>query len=218
MPKAPTWSDDDETYLNDAWGRLPDTTVAGHLHRTVTACYEKARRLGIMRKMNVYTARAVAEIFGVDSKTIATWCRRGWLAGRRSPIPCGVTRMWDFDPDDLERFVRERPWAYDRSLMAEGDYLTLLAARVAKADPWLTCEEAARAVQVCAETVRRWCREGLPHQHRPTLGAQHGPWAGRLVIRQADLLSWRAQQQHGAHARRSAAARARMLRRAGRAA
>ncbi|MBU6429761.1 MAG: hypothetical protein KGR26_12170, partial [Cyanobacteria bacterium REEB65] len=63
----PAWTEDEEERLADLWGKLSDKRIATLLGRTVCACRLKAKRLGINRKMNLWTAREVGRLFGVDA-------------------------------------------------------------------------------------------------------------------------------------------------------
>src|SRR5690349_21265669 len=46
----PPWSEDDEDYLNDNFGRLSDETIARHLKRPIWGVRLKAKRIGICRR------------------------------------------------------------------------------------------------------------------------------------------------------------------------
>lgn len=184
------WTENDEDYLRDTWGRLTDTEIAAHLRRSRVAIQLKAKRLGITRLMAIWSGHDAARLFGADTKTILRWRRKHWLKARRAVFNRGLHRCWDFNEDEIERFIREMPWAYDIHLMTSGEYLTNVAREIYKSDPYLTTDEAAQLVHVDPETIRRWCRRGLPFQQRAKLGTRAGPWQGIKLIRRSDLLVW----------------------------
>jgi hypothetical protein len=212
------WTEDDEDYLNDQWGKVSDTEMTKHLNRSPVALTIKAKRLGINRRQNVWTARNVAEVFGVDPKTVIRWLDRGWIQGKKAPFGSGGQRgeyrAWSFEEASLETFVREMGWAFDWRRMVEGDYLTRLAKSLDKADPWLTLGECGKLIRHHQGTVYRWTREGLAHQHRPKQ-SQSGPVEGIIVVQRSELLAFVERRRPIVHQNRSEAARQRMLRRYG---
>ena len=207
------WTEEDEDWLADNYGKLSDAVVCAHLKRTRWAITVKAKRLGINRKMAFWNASHVADLFGVDRKTITHWKDRGWLTARRSPITQGKHPIWHITEEEIERFICQLPWAYDLALMRKGDFLTDLAKEVHQADPWLTTSEAAKLAGVCAQTLNRWCnQEGLPSKRRPKLGTQAGPWQGLRMIRKTDLVAWLAEKRVREHRNRSEACKSRRRR------
>lgn len=204
------WTEDDEEYLADHWGRIGDAAIAKHLGRTIVSIRLKAKRLGLTRRGNVWTAADVARLFGVNGKTVVHWIERGWLRGHRAPFGAGGRdRAWSIDEDSLGKFIRTMGWAYDVRMMTPGEYLTNLARQIHRADPWLETEGAARLAGVAVNTIQRWCRGGLPHHRRGNLGSQHGPWQGKIIIRRSDLLTWVDERKRRAHENRSRAAKER---------
>lgn len=205
----PAWTDDAEEYLAEHWGRLPDIQVARYLGRTVSACENKAKRLGVARSANIYTARAVGRLFGVDPKTVVTWAERGWIKARRSGYQVGRHLAWSVDDQSLERFVRTHGWAYDWRRMEEGEYLSRLARQVARDDPWLSANEAAKWLGLSRRTVDHWRELGeLPWKFRPK-PVHGGHWHGSVVIRRRDLEEFQSRYAELVRARHSAAAKGR---------
>lgn len=203
------WSEADDEYLHEWWGKLRGETVARHLNRSVNACVIRAKRaMGLNGHQNIWPARVVARLFGVNDKTIVQWVKRGWLKARRAGCGAGRTRCWDVDEDSIERFIVLMGWAYDWRRMESGEYLTRLARRVARADPWLTVDEAAREADVVPATIRQWVERGhLPARHRPKCG-QYGH-AYVLVVRKSDVAPGRERARETAHANRSRSVRER---------
>lgn len=208
------WSDDDLEYLQEHWGRVADDEVARHLNRSISAVVLKAKRLGISRRENVWTATNVAELFGVNIKTVVRWIDRGWIAGKKAPFGSGGQngeyRAWSIDDASVERFVRRQGWAYDWRRMIEGEYLTRLARSIAKSDPWLTIDDCAAELRLHRGTVSRWTKEGLPHRYRPKQ-SQRGPNQGIIVVKHSELLAFA--ERHWQEARRNRLAACRTRRR-----
>jgi hypothetical protein len=130
----PLWRQEDDDFLKENWGLLSDSAICARLGRTRAACMIRAKRLGICRKMNLYTASDVAAIFGVDRKTPTDWIARGLLKGRRSKVPVGAAWIWNIDPQNIERFIREHPETYDRRRIKHL-YWRGLAEEAARANP-----------------------------------------------------------------------------------
>ncbi len=78
--------------------------------RTPTAIVMHARKLKIARHRGAYSAHQVAEIFGLDSKTVCQLLERGDLAGQKADdartIQQGGSR-WEVTPEALRTYVRE---------------------------------------------------------------------------------------------------------------
>ncbi len=186
------WTPEDLDFLADHWGLRPDRWVAARLKRSVNACKIKAtRELGIARKDNFWTARNVARLFGVDVHLVTRWIAAGMLAGRKSPVRCGNgQRMWRVDERGILAFIHRHTPHYDRRRIERETLFRLEAERVWQADPWLTADEAAAALGVQPETVRRHLRRGwLPGLKILEAGA-HGGWR----VRHADLAGFRPRQ------------------------
>lgn len=183
--KPPPWTPQDDDRLRELWGLVPDEVAARTLGRSVEACKIRAtRHLGQARSDQFLTARALGRLFGVESKAVVRWMARGWLRGRRSAVPAGPSAgMWRFDAEDVERFIRRYPYAYDRTRIERGTYERNLADQVVARDPYLTVPEAAAALGVDAETVRHHLRRGwLPGVRAPRTG-NNGLW----LVRRSDL-------------------------------
>lgn len=214
------WSEDEEDYLRDSLGLLSDAAICKKLGRSRVAITLKAKRLGINRKMNLYTAREVGRIFGVDAKTVLGWQSRGWLVGKRTRVGCGggKRRMWHFPDDELERFVDYHGWVYDWRRIDRNSYLFNRAKECHERDPWLTLEEVGAVLGWQKPRVARWLhRDFIPHKRRPKQ-AQYGPWQGLIVVQRSALAGVVERVAAQVHRNRSESARARMAVRLGRAA
>lgn len=85
--------------------------------RSPTAIIVKLKRLGAMRDdPDHYTARGLAELFGVDAKGVTRWIEKGWLQAKhrgtdRKDVQGGD--MWWIHRKHVRRFVIENASAVD---------------------------------------------------------------------------------------------------------
>jgi hypothetical protein len=128
------WTQDEEDFLKENWGLMKEATIQKKLGRSNYACLIRAKRLGITRKMNIYTAKDVAEIFQVDGKTPTEWIDRGLLKAKHSHIRVGKNMMWQVDARAIERFILDHPEVYDRRRISHL-YWRRLAEQAATAHP-----------------------------------------------------------------------------------
>ncbi|MEW6048205.1 MAG: hypothetical protein AB1609_17300 [Bacillota bacterium] len=151
--------------------------------RTRNAVDVRCQRLGVSHWAKGMSLTEMERLFGLDHRAIVRhWVDTGLLAARRwsgrGPHP-----GWWFEPADVERFIREHPWAYDWTRMKRGHRLTRLAEVVNRADPWLPYEQLRRYVGIAKVNLDRWRRRGLvPHKRRPGAGGY-----GQIVIRARDF-------------------------------
>ena len=100
------WTDDEVSYLEQAYGRVSDEHIAQHLGRPVLGIRLKAKRLGIRKRSAGMSASSVAEIFGVDTKTVTSWIAKGVLKARRG-YAVGPNRVWLVSEEAVEAFIRD---------------------------------------------------------------------------------------------------------------
>jgi len=81
--KEKPWSQKEMAYLETNLHRLSLAVLARKLNRTVTAVALKAKRLGIKKSEEGYTARSLAQAFGVDDHKVVRWVQRGILKASR---------------------------------------------------------------------------------------------------------------------------------------
>jgi len=149
--KEPFWTEADVEYLHDSYGIVPDRRLCKHLHRTRVSIVLKAKREHINRKMNLMTARSVAEICAVaDSKTVIMWVRKGLLKAKKSPTRCGVNLMWNIDDDSLVRMLKDHPWLAYLPDMPDSWYRRLVE-REWHRDPWFTRHQVAQMLGIKAD-------------------------------------------------------------------
>lgn len=110
--KEKPWSAGEVTYLEANFHRLSAVTIARRLGRTVTAVALKAKRLGIRKGDEGYTATALAEAFGVDPHSVVRWIDRGLLhATKRNS---GRERdMYYISDQAVRQFVAQHPSEFD---------------------------------------------------------------------------------------------------------
>jgi len=120
------WTEEEVTYLEQSFGRVPDDRIAKHLGRSVLGVRLKAKRL-VIRKRNIgMTARSVAEIFDVDAKTVTGWLTKGVLKGSRG-YAVGPNQTWLVSEEAVERFICEHGHYIDVDHMPDSWYRDLAA-------------------------------------------------------------------------------------------
>jgi len=110
------WSPDDEAYLEANLHRFSIKTLAGRLQRSPTAVKLKAKRLGLRKYDEGYTASSLAEALGVDPHWVLTRIRSGKLRAshrhtERTPQQGGDS--WLITDEALLEFLREHPYDVD---------------------------------------------------------------------------------------------------------
>lgn len=184
------WNLEQETRLRDLAGTCPVPEIAERLSdefatpRTVAAVRVRARRLGLSLWAQGWSLRDVERLFRLHHRAIVRWwVEPGLLPGTRW-AGRGPHAGWWFDPDAVERFVREHGYAYDWRRMDPRHPLAGLAQATNRRDPWVTYAETAAYVGIAPANLDRWRKRGLvPHQRRP----KGGPGAGLIVVRASAL-------------------------------
>ncbi len=125
--RGPKWTTSDDAFLEAHIGARRPGWIAKQLGRSVTAVTVRAKRIGLSRRdaRTWYTARQVADGFGVDPSTVVRWIDRAWLAATREgqDYPDGRAAAWRVEYVALRRFVREHHTAY---LLAKVDQVWFL--------------------------------------------------------------------------------------------
>lgn len=133
------WTAAEVEYLESRFGQYSDEAIAARLSRTVVGIRLKAKRLGLHKRQAALTARAVAQIFGIDDGTVSKqWIPRGLLKSRR-PFYQGPNRIHLIQHERVERFIRHHPEWIDVDKMPPSPWRDL-AAR----DPWISLPEVRR--------------------------------------------------------------------------
>ena len=116
-PKDRPWSEDDRDYLEANFHRSAVKALAKRLGRSPTAIKLKAKRLGLRKYDEGYTASSLAEALGVDPHWVLSRIRSGKLRAAprrtdRKPEQGGDS--WLITDDALLDFLRE--YSYDIDL------------------------------------------------------------------------------------------------------
>lgn len=114
--KAPYWTEEEERYLESHLHRQKIGIIAKHLGRTETAVKLKAKRLGVNKKGEGYTARGLGLGLGCDSHKIIKWVEKGWLKAARRGTDC-VFDYWLFLDQDIRDFLIAHPLEIDQRRM-----------------------------------------------------------------------------------------------------
>ncbi len=81
--KETPWSEREVAYLETNLHRLSLAVLARRFHRSVTAIALKAKRLGIRKSDEGYTARSLAQALGVDDHKVVCWVNLGLIKAAR---------------------------------------------------------------------------------------------------------------------------------------
>lgn len=131
------WTIAEVRYLEARFGTATDAAIARRLGRTVVGIRLKAKRLGLHKRDVGLSARAVAQIFGVDSTTVGRhWIDRGLLQSKRSSFLQGSHRIRLVTEAAVLRFIDEHPECIDVDKMPDSPYRD----RAAR-DPWIGLAE-----------------------------------------------------------------------------
>lgn len=180
-----TWTEEQDAALARMAGTMDLADIARVLSerfgiaRTVTAVQVRSVRLGISVWRQGYSMYDLVDLFGISGRTIIRgWVTPGLLRGKRWQGR-GSSANWLFAEAEIERFIRESPWAYDWRKMRPHRRLSRLAEVVAKLDPWLSYHELVRYVGMTRKALDKWRHRGLvPCRRRP--GADG---IGEVVVR-----------------------------------
>ena len=181
------WTEDELEYLNDNYGITPDKVVTRHLNRSINALkIISFRKLSINRKTNIYTARSVADLLGYAcSKTVVWWIKKGWIKGERTSIHCGRGLIWHFPYENIEAFVREHPWFFNRNKMEQSFFRSIVDAEFER-DPWYNLPQSCKIIGVCysSSAMASYIKKKWLHpEKKPVEGGNHWTW----VFRKSDL-------------------------------
>ncbi len=153
------WSPGEVEFLEDHYSTNTTDSLCKRLRRSKTAILLKKRRLGIRRTDGIYTARTLAEIFGVDSKFFPNLVAEGFLSGKRAPWRQGPYPPWVFDEAEVIRFIQSYPWMLDLNRM-DGHYFRSILCEEWERDPWYSNPEAARIIGYHPHSIANAAREG----------------------------------------------------------
>ena len=114
--KDQLWTPEEEEYLERNYHRTSMKALVKHLSRSTTAVRLKARRLGLRKRGEGYTARSLALALGVDPHWVLARIRAGKLtATHRRTERTGAQGgdSWLITEKAVVAFVRECPYELD---------------------------------------------------------------------------------------------------------
>lgn len=107
---------------------------AAGFSRSATAIHLKIKRMRF-KSGPWYTATSLASAFGVDSHQVTRWIHTGLLAARRrgsARTPQQGGDMWFITENDVIRFIRDNPAAYDLRKVSQSWFLDLAFSHYAR--------------------------------------------------------------------------------------
>lgn len=161
VPRPDAWDSEEDARLAALCGHFTPTEIAVHLNeefhradgitRTDQAVIVRMKLRGLSRWMHGYRMHEVEQIFRFDHRAMhVRWLQTGLLVPTRTFNGRGTARQnYVFTDEDLLRFVREYPWAYDyrrfrdpaelpRHLQGIARRLRAEAETAWRSDPYLT--------------------------------------------------------------------------------
>lgn len=118
--KEPEWSEKELKMLEHRAHLTPERIrlalrKAG-FNRSTGAILIKRKRMRLLQNLKGYSARSLAECFGIDVKTVTRWIEKGWLKAEKR----GTARteaqggdMWFIREKDLRPFVLDNVGVID---------------------------------------------------------------------------------------------------------
>ena len=181
-PYHPRWTDEEVERLRSLYSRFDLPTLARRFGRSTTGVHLKAKRLGLTKIDDWYTAQELARLFGIRcAKSVVRWVSKGFLRGGHVQWRYGPNHPWAFEHDDVVVFIEAHPWLLELRRMERHYFRSVLQAQW-DLDPWYEPKEAARRLGVCKETMARYLRSGRVKGHR----SGDGKW-GYWKVRQSAL-------------------------------
>lgn len=123
--KEKPWSEKEVAYLESNLHRLSLAVIARKLGRSVTGVALKAKRLGIRKSDEGYTARALAQAFGIDDHKVSRWVELGLI--RATVRNSERSRdMYFISDQEVKRFVSTYPTEIDLRRVDQVWFIDLL--------------------------------------------------------------------------------------------
>ena len=129
------WSREDEEYLEAQLHRASLKAIARKLRRTPTAVKLKAKRLGLRKHGEGYTATSLAQAFGVDPHWVLARIRDGRLRAthrRTERTEAQHGDSWLITEEAVVAFIKRNPYDLDLRKVDQLWFLDLVTA-------WLHC-------------------------------------------------------------------------------
>lgn len=208
------WTKEEEDFLSDNHGRIPEIQIAKQLGRTSISVTNHIKRemhlAGMSKDPAILTAEQVANGLGVDSKTVHLLMDRGCMPCRRLPslrvmrvIDRLVFMKWMLNPENRLYFKPERVGTFFRQnnrglgecydfAFWENARMLMSKARRSWKDSWLTPRQVVKLLKINPKaTPRRKPSDRIPGVryvnkaiHRGNLKAKR--W-GNWWVRRSDL-------------------------------
>lgn len=115
-PKDRPWTPQEEAYLEGNFHHVSVKALARRLGRSPTAVKLKAKRLGVRKYDEGYTARSLAEALGVDPHWVLARIRSGKLRASHRHTERTAQQggdSWLITDEALVDFLREHPYDTD---------------------------------------------------------------------------------------------------------
>ena len=125
------WSREDEEYLEAQLHRASLTAIARKLRRTPTAVKLKAKRLGLRKHGEGYTATSLAQALGVDPHWVLTRIRDGRLRAthrRTERTEAQHGDSWLLTEEAVVAFIKRNPYDLDLRKVDQLWFLDLVTA------------------------------------------------------------------------------------------
>ena len=135
--KEPTWSPEELSIVREnaslSLAALKRRLARAGFTRTETAIKVKLKRIGADRSdEDRYSARQLAELLGVDGKTVTGWIDKGWLKASRidGDKTLGAGRNWSLHRRDVRRFIVDNVASVDLRKVEKFWFVDLLSGPV----------------------------------------------------------------------------------------
>jgi hypothetical protein len=110
--KETCWTEEELRYLEAHYHRLHISTIARHIGRTTTAVALKAKRMGVRKYGEGYTAASLSLALGVDSHLVTRWIEEGALNATRRNTD-RERDAWFISDSDIREFIVRHPTEID---------------------------------------------------------------------------------------------------------
>jgi len=112
--KPRDWTEAEIVYLEQAIRSVSLTAIARKLDRTPENVRWQAKKLGLRKTGEGYTARSLALGLGCDSHKVLKWVEKGWLRGTRRQTERNKRGdIWYFSEKQVRSFVFAHPQELD---------------------------------------------------------------------------------------------------------
>lgn len=187
------WTEDEDAIIRKMAGWYPAEEItrvvnemrvkrqAGLKPRALASLFEHAESIGVslLRDQRIVSKEQARIVLGCGRNTLRNWQKAGWLVGR------AWGKHWVFEMEELEAFIRERPWTVVVSQMPPSQ-LRLLSEALTRRNPYLPSLEFSRLAKVHKSTVQEYIRRGLlPAEQQPG-------YNGAYMIRASEVATIRA--------------------------